>query len=416
MSRRAAPVVIAGAGATGSAAALMLRQEGFDGRVVLVGAEPGVPYERPPLSKGVLTDDAEPEPAAIHAAEAFDHARIELRLGERAQTVGDDGRVTLSSGTVLRASRVLMATGGTPRALVLPGAGLGGVLTLRDFRDALSLRRALREAEAVAVIGGGVLGAEVAASARALGRDVTVLEVGATMLERAVGPALGRLFTDAHRARGVRVVTGARIARLRGEGRRVRWVGLEDGTRVPADVVVVAVGIEPAAGPVAGLGLASPAGILTDARGATAVPGIYAAGDIARYPSVRAGGHQRLEHWRHAQAHGAAVARAMLGVGDGYDELPWFWSDQYDLRLQLAGDPQRADDVVVRGALDAEGLLAFYLRDGLLTGVAAVNRPRELRRMLRWLSAPARFDPRELAEPTVKVADLRPLDVEAAVL
>lgn len=398
--------VIIGAGVAGVAAAATLRDEGFDGRVVLVGGEPHAPYDRPPLSKALLQGAQSPAAIELRPERFYTEAEIDLRLGtEVTRLLPAERRVVLATGETLHADKVLLCTGGVPRRLDVPGADLEGVHYLRSLDDALALRDALGAGVEVVIVGAGWIGAEVAASARELGCAVTLLEIEPVPFARAVGAEIGHVYAQLHRDRGVDLRTGLGVARFEG-GDRVRAVVTSDGRAVPADVVVVGVGMAPATGLAEDAGLAVAGGIVVDEYGETSVAGVYAAGDVANCVDARAGRHVRREHWQHAQRHAASTAKSMLGRRQPYGEVPWFWSDQYGINLQVAGDPAAADEVVRRG--DAEDLCfaAFHLLEGRLVAAVGVNCPRDVRAALRLIELGCPVDRSDLADPGV---DLRRL-------
>jgi 3-phenylpropionate/trans-cinnamate dioxygenase ferredoxin reductase subunit len=402
--------VIIGAGVAGVRAAGALRNEGFDGRLVLVGAEPHLPYDRPPLSKEVLLGAQPPSDIQLHPEDFYDGLDIELRVATTAtRLLPRERRILLATGEALTADKVLLCTGGRPRRLDVPGRDLGCVHCLRTVDDAVAIRDRLHQAAGVVVVGAGWIGAEVAASARELGVQVTLLELAPIPLARVLGDELGRAYAQLHRDRGVDLRTDVGVARIDGR-ERVREVVTTDGRSVPADLVVVGVGTEPATRLAANAGIAVRNGILVDERGETSVPGVFAAGDGANRLDVRTGRHVRMEHWLSAQRHAVATAGAMLGRREAFSEVPWFWSDQYGIGLQMAGDPARADDVVRRGDIEDLSFAAFYLRQGCLVAAVGINRPRDVRAAMRLIEQGEPVDRAALADASV---DLRRLTTRA---
>ncbi len=374
--------VIVGASLAGLRAAETLRTEGFDGRVVLVGEEPHLPYDRPPLSKGILDRSAVPASIRFREAAYFDEQRIELVLGRRAVAIRRaDATVDLDDGTSLRADRVLIATGGRGRELPIPTAHLSGVHQLRSLDDAMAIRDALVPGATVVVIGGGFIGAEVAASARTVGCDVTIIELADVPLARALARDMSLRFADEHRAAGVTLCTGVGVSAIEGVD-HVTAVVDSTGVHHRADVVVVGIGLVPNVELAAEAGLAVDNGVVVDEHCATSNPAVFAAGDVANFHSSALGRRVRRENWQNAADQGAAAALGMLDRATPYCESPWFWSDQYDLRLHLCGRSDGADQVVWRGDLASASACAFYLRDGVLIGAAGINRPKDVRAAL----------------------------------
>jgi 3-phenylpropionate/trans-cinnamate dioxygenase ferredoxin reductase subunit len=388
-------VAVVGASLAGLRAAEALRAKGYDGNLLIIGAEPHRPYDRPPLSKGFLLGTTRAEDLALAEPAEELGLNADWRLGVRAQRLDTRaGALTLSDGRTEAVDGVVIATGGRPRTL--PGTeGITGVVTLRGLDDAVALRAQLAtEPEHVVVIGAGFLGAEVAASARTLGREVTVVEAMPVPLAGAVGPYLGGICGQLHGDHGVRLILGHGVAGLDTviePGRRqVCAVRLDDGRALPAELVVVAVGMRPSTGWLAGSGLAVDDGVRTDAGWVTALPNVVAVGDVARH---RCGGKfVRHEHWTSAaKAPATAVANLLAGrhlghcAGGGY-----FWSDQYGVRIQFAGSVAPTDDVrVIEGAPEDRAFLATCHRDGVTTGVLAMNMARAFTRARRTLAVTA---------------------------
>ncbi|REF01033.1 NAD(P)/FAD-dependent oxidoreductase [Thermomonospora umbrina] len=371
-------VVVVGTGVAGATAALTLRTEGYDGRITLIGDEPHQPYRRPPLSKDVLTGGSAPERIRLRPPAAWRDQDIELLTGTSV-TGFDASHVTLADGSRLGYDRLLLATGGRPR--VLPhAAGIAGVHTLRTLDDAQALRADLEAAESLLVIGAGLVGLEVAASAHALGREVTVLEAADRPLERVLPTVLADAVTRLHGSRGIAIHTGVRLNALTRKGDTL-VAEAADGGRWSAQVVLVAIGNEPQTRLAEEAGLQVSDGIVVDASGATSAPDVFAAGDVARYPDPLHGGSHRGEHWNHAQRHGAAVARAMLGHDAPYTEVPWCWTDQHQITLQMIGRPPESADLLVDGDPDGFDFTAVAHRDGTPVAAFAAGRPGDFRRL-----------------------------------
>jgi 3-phenylpropionate/trans-cinnamate dioxygenase ferredoxin reductase subunit len=403
-------VVVVGASLAGVRAAEELRAAGYAGRVTIVGDEPDAPYDRPPLSKQVLAGSWPTERAALHVSAdgGLDGLDVDLRLGVRATALDLAARtVTVRpatgegpDGEALAFDGLVIATGCAARRL--PGTdGVAGLHVLRTLADCDALRAALGAgARRVVVVGGGFIGAEVAATCRGLDIEVTLVEALPVPLGRVLGDDIGAVLADLHREHGVDVRLGVGVDGFDttpdppgGAGARVRAVRLADGSTVEADVVVVGIGVVPNTGWLEGSGLRLDNGVVCDAT-TLAAPGVVAAGDVARWPSTRAGGLVRVEHWDNAITMGQHAARRLLaelgrpgGAVEAYDPVPWFWSDQYDRKLQLAGHPVGADEVrVVDGSTDERRFVALYRRGDHLAAVLAMNRPRPVITFRRLLS------------------------------
>lgn len=333
-----AGMVIIGAGECGVRAAMTLRENGYDGPVTLIGAEPHLPYERPPLSKGAMTCDGAPLAKTINARDVLEAAGIDCLTGTAATAIDPAGKtVTLSGGRMLPFDRLLIATGANPRRLPLAGAEDVRCLSLRTFDDALKIRAHLDRGSRIAILGGGFIGLELAASARKRGAAVTVIEAQKRLLMRGVPEEIAAVIEARHRAEGVDIRCGTGLAAIE-PGIETLHLSLSDGTRLDVELLVIGIGAVPEMALAEAAGLAIDNGIAVDSRLATSVPDIFAAGDCCSFPSpVYDGRRIRLEAWRSAQEHGALAARNMLGHDMEIEAVPWFWSDQYDLTLQIAG-------------------------------------------------------------------------------
>ncbi|MDX6415920.1 MAG: 3-phenylpropionate/trans-cinnamate dioxygenase ferredoxin reductase component [Trebonia sp.] len=371
--------VLLGSGLASVTAASTLRMEGFEGRVIIVGDEPHVPYSRPPLSKDVLRAEKSPEQTRLRPGAWYASNDVELRLGVRAAAVDPGAHmVELADGTGLAYDKLLIATGGVPRTLDIPGADLPGVFFLRRLDDALALREHLTPGTPVAVIGAGFIGAEVAASARTLGCEVIMLEIAEIPLGHALGPEIGQVYADVHRERGVELRTGVGVERIEGHG-HVQRVVATDGRVHDASVVVIGVGLVPELDLARRSGLATGNGVIVDEYCQASVDDVFAAGDIANHPNHFLGRRIRVEHWQNAQHQGATAARNMLGRHKPFREVPWVWSDQYEHNLQVVGLPDPARRMVVRGDTATRNFSAFFMHDGRVTAALAVNRPGDIR-------------------------------------
>lgn len=398
-------VVIVGAGLTAGAAAAGLREEGFDGRVVVVGEEPHPPYERPPLSKELLRGEQDRDAVFVRPRSWYEEQEVDLRLGIRAERLDPAGpAVELAGGERIAADAVLLATGGRPRVLADPS---DRILYLRTIEDAERIRDHLRPGHRLVVVGGGFIGAEVAASARGMGADVTMLEMAAVPLEAVLGREIGEVYAAIHRDHGVDLRTEAVVSSVEESAGGV-VVRTRDGEAVEGDAAVIGVGIVPADEVAREAGLEVGDGVVVDERCRTSAPGVFAAGDVARHHHPVFGRPIRVEHFDNALRQGAAAARSMLGREEPYDHPHWFWSDQYDVNLQMAGHPGEWDRMVVRGSLGAWSFAAFYLREGVLVAALSVNRGRDVRRTMKLIGARARPDPDRLADEDVDLRTLLP--------
>ncbi|WP_328649930.1 FAD-dependent oxidoreductase [Amycolatopsis sp. NBC_00348] len=364
-------VLVVGAGQSGFQAAASLRDRGFDGRVVLVGDEPGVPYQRPPLSKAYLAGTAGLEQLHLRGEDFFAEKGIEL-VDARVKSIDRAAnRVHFDDDEELAYDHLVLATGARNRALPVPGADLPGVLALRTRDDADRLRASLSDARDVVVVGGGFIGLEFASHA---GRSVTVVEAQDRLLNRVASSEISGYFAELHREAGHTVLLGQGVSALHGDS-RVREVELSDGTRLPADLVVIAVGVVPetALAEAAGLDIAN--GVVVDAHLRTSDPRIFAIGDCANFPCVQAGAATRLESVQNAVDQARCVAAALTGADEPYASLPWFWTDQSGAKLQIAGILDRADRTVVAGDREAGKFSVLSFRDDVLIAVESVNRP-----------------------------------------
>lgn len=402
--------VIVGASLAGGSAAVTLREEGFDGRVVLVGAEPEPPYERPPLSKEYLRGEAAFEKALVRPAEWYAANDVETRFGSRATAIDPAARaVELAGGERIAYDKVLVATGGRNRRLAVPGADLDGVLDLRTVHDSDRIRAEARPGRRAAVVGMGFIGSEVAASLRESGVEVAAIASGKAPLDKVLGEDFGRVVGDVHREHGVELHVEQRVAAFEGAG-RVERVVTEKGTRIECDFAVVGAGIEPAVEVVEGTGVELDDGVVVDELCRTNVDGIFAAGDVARHWHPLFGRRMRPEHWDNALKHGPAAARSMLGKGEPYAPVHWFWSDQYDLNLQYAGLRAGFDELVVRGSLEKRSCVAFWLGSGRVLAALGVNRGRDVRRTLALIAARTPVEAASLRDPDVDLRTLAPTE------
>ncbi len=399
--------VIVGASLAGATAAATLRSEGFDGRLVLIGEEPLPPYERPPLSKEYLRGEQPLEKAWIRPPEFWAENDVEARFGARVERVDPADRVVvLGDGERIAFDAALIATGCRNRRLAVPGADLPGVLELRTAADADRIKAAAERAQKAVVVGAGFIGSEVAASLRGLGLDVTVVEFMQTPLERVLGLELGRVIEGLHRDHGVELILGEAAERFEGAGRFEALV-TTSGRRVEGDFAVVGVGVEPVCDVVRDTDVRVDNGVLVDATLATSVPGIFAAGDVARHDHP-VFGPIRVEHFDNALKMGETAGRNMLGRNEVFDDPHWFWSDQYDAQIQMSGFATSWDRIVFRGKVEERSFAAFLLKDGVLRSAFSMNWKFDVRRAMPLIRAMARPDPDRLADPEFDLRTLAP--------
>jgi 3-phenylpropionate/trans-cinnamate dioxygenase ferredoxin reductase component len=401
--------LIVGASLAGAKAAETLRAEGFTGRVILVGEEPEVPYERPPLSKGFLLGTEERQNAFVHERVWYDKQNIELRTGLRIAAIDPAAHtVTAATGERLDYDKLLLTTGSVVRRLQVPGAHLDGVHYLRRVEHADALRTVLGQAGRLVVVGGGWIGLEATAAARTHGASVALVEVASLPLQRVLGDELAQVFADLHAEHGVDLRLGTGIREITGSGGRAASVVLDDGTSIPADAVVVGVGITPAVELAEAAGLDVDNGVLVDSALRTSDPDIYAAGDVANADNPLLGRHIRVEHWANALNGGPAAARSMLCREVVYDPVPYFFSDQYDLGMEYSGyaEPGGYDQVVFRGDVPGREFIAFWLADGRVVAGMNVNVWDVTDDVQRLIRSGARVDPHRLTNPAVPLAEV----------
>jgi NADPH-dependent 2,4-dienoyl-CoA reductase/sulfur reductase-like enzyme len=380
-----AGVLIVGGGLAGQRCAETLRRRGYEEPVRIVCAEAERPYDRPPLSKGVLGGSVEEAATAFRPSEWYEEQGVELLLGARAERLDPESRlVLLEGGEELPYGRLLIASGGAPRRLPFL-EGFENVHYLRTFGDARRLKAELGPGVRLAIVGAGFIGQEVAATALGLGAEVTIVEAMEVPLAPILGTELGRWFADLHIEAGVRLLTGAMLEGTHGEG-RVEQLVLADGTRIDCDVVVAGIGTVPATGWLGGSGLGE-SGVEVDVHGRTALPGVFAAGDASLPFDPRFGVHARTEHWDAAAWQGAAAAKAMLGEEPGTPPLPSFWSDQHGVRIQSVGHPHLGDGVAIEGDPAARDFEAVFFRQGSPVAGLTVSRPRSIPALRKQIEA-----------------------------
>jgi 3-phenylpropionate/trans-cinnamate dioxygenase ferredoxin reductase component len=399
-------VVVVGAGQAGGWAAKTLRNEGFNGRIVLVGDEAHPPHERPPLSKAVLAGTAEPDSTHLFKRDAYEGLGLDVRAGVAVAAIERSSHtVVLTDSETIAYDRLILCTGSAPRKLGVPGAPSPRLYYLRTIDDAVVLRPRLAPGAHLIAIGAGWIGLEVAATARKRGAGVTVIEPLSRICARAAPPEISEHLLQLHERHGVAFRLGVGVSAIEDTAGAV-VVTLTDGTSVRGDAVLAGIGITPNVALAKAAGLAVDNGIIVDEHTQTSDPRVFAAGDVANMPLGCVGARVRLESWANAQNQAIVAAKAALGKEARYDELPWFWSDQYDLNLQMLGVPARWPEPVVRGALGSESFTLFYLDGENIVGVVAANAPRELRAAKRLMQQrkPARAE--DLANPAMNLAKL----------
>lgn len=399
-------VAIIGAGQAGAQAAYSLRQAGFEGKITLLGDEPAPPYQRPPLSKGYLKGELSADRLFLKPLDYYAENRIDLVTG--ATAVGLDlsaRRVELKDGASLSWDRLVIATGARPRRLALPGVALDGVLELRTLADVDDLRPRLKSGARLVVVGGGYIGLEAAAAAASLGVQVTVLEAAPQLLGRVTGPEIAAFIMDVHRSAGVDIRLSAAVEGFEGAG-SVSGVRLAGGHVLDCDVVLVGVGVVPNMELAAEAGLACGAGLIVDRGGRTSHPDVFAAGDLVQRPLVHYGREGRLESVHNAIEGGKIIAASILDRAPPIEEAPWFWSDQFDVKLQTAGLWTGADQRVVRGDPASGHFAVFYLKEGRLLAVDAVNAAPEFLVGKKLAAIAARLAPSELADASLSMKDI----------
>jgi 3-phenylpropionate/trans-cinnamate dioxygenase ferredoxin reductase component len=398
--------VIVGASLAGGGAAATLRQEGFDGKVILIGAEPQPPYERPPLSKEYLRGESSFEQTLVQPPDFYGENGIETRYGVRATRVDAAEKVVeLGGGESVAYDKLLVATGGRNRLLPIPGLHLEGVHDLRTVADCERIRTEIAPGRKAVVVGMGFIGSEVAASLRQSGVEVVVVDRNKVPLRRVLGEEVGRVMEGIHRDHGAKLIFEDTVAAFEGAD-RVERVVTQGGRRFECDFVVVGLGVEPVMESLAETGVQIDNGIVVDEFCRTGVEGIYAAGDVANHYHPVFERRIRVEHWQNALNQGPAAARNMLGKDEPYDDIPWFWSDQYDFNLQYTGFHTEWDELIVRGSMEERNFVAFYRKDERVLAAVAVNRGKDLRRSMRLIKAQRPVDATKLQDPDV---DLRAL-------
>ena len=399
-------VVIIGAGEAGGQTAISLRQGSYEGRIIVLGDEAYIPYERPPLSKAFLAGEAELERMYMRGPEFYPQNKIELRLNTSVKTIDrTKKRVTLINGEALAYDKLVIATGGRVRKLSCPGADLPGVHYLRSIDDVIGYRDQLVAGANLAIIGGGYIGLEVAAVVIKRGCKVTVIEALPRVLNRVVAPEMSAFYTDVHRQAGVNILTSTAVTALEGQG-KIEYVVCNTGQRIAADLAIVGIGIVPNIAIAQAAGLNCDNGIVVDKFALTSDPDIYAVGDCSNHPNEILGRRLRLESVPNALAQGKAAALHILGKPEKYAEVPWFWSDQYDLKLQMTGLSEPGDTVVIRGSMPERKFSACYLRHGVFVACNAVNMAKDFLQSKKLIAAKNQIDPVKLADVSIPLKDM----------
>ncbi len=393
-------VVVVGGGHAAGHIVGALRMNGYDGPVRIVADEPVAPYQRPPLSKNYLAGEMAPDELYLKSLDFYERNEVALALGCRVESIDRSAKaITTSHGGSIPYDKLVLATGARVRGLALPGSDLGGIHYLRTMADTDRIRGDLGPGRRLVICGGGYIGLEVAAvAARQINAAVTVLEMADRVMNRVIAPVVSTFFGDLHAGNGVDIVTGIEVVSFEGR-KRVERVVTADGRVFPADVVVVGVGVVPNIELAETAGLRCDDGILVDARGQTEDPDILACGDCTRHPNGIYGMHVRLESVQNAVDQATMVARALCAMTGTYSAVPWFWSDQYDTKLQIAGLSAGHDQTVLRGDPADGAFSIFYLKEGRLLAVDAINRPREYMMGRKLIASGARPAPERIADP-----------------
>jgi 3-phenylpropionate/trans-cinnamate dioxygenase ferredoxin reductase subunit len=403
-------ILVVGASQAGVQLAASLRDLGHTAPITLVGAEPHLPYQRPPLSKGFLTGAASAESLALRTRDYYHEQQIDLMLGERVMGIDlESGRATTDAGREIRAGRVALATGSRPRRLVVPGSELTGVLYLRDLNDAAAVSAALHTAKSVVIVGGGYIGLEAASVAAAAGVRTILVEAAGRLIERVAAPVLSSFFLQLHEGRGVDVRLSRFVTHMDGHEGAVRTVHLDNGEAVAADLVLIGIGVTPRTELAESMGLQVQGGIVVDRQGRTSDSRVVAAGDCTLLPHpLQPEVMVRLESVQNAVEQAKVAAAALLGRDDVYDTVPWFWSDQGEVKLQIAGISAGYDAVVVRGDPGTRKFSVLYYRQERLIAADSVNAPADYLAVRRALTARATMEPAAVADPAVALKSLLP--------
>jgi 3-phenylpropionate/trans-cinnamate dioxygenase ferredoxin reductase subunit len=403
-----AGTVIVGTGQAGFQTAASLRSEGYTEPITLIGEEPHIPYNRPPLSKGFVLGKQDAESIELRPVSFYKNHQINLLCGERVVGISRaEKQIEIASGGSLSYDSLVLAVGASNRKLPVAGADLDGVLYLRSLAEAVFIKKRIEEAQSIVVIGGGFIGLELASVASALGKSVTVIEALPRVMARVVAPTISEFFRELHASRGVKILCGAFVTEIRGTnirggiGGRVSEVVASDGAVYPADLVLVGIGVVPNTELARDAGLAISNGIAVDEYLQTADTDIFAIGDCAEYPNAFAGTRVRLESVQNAADQAQCIALTIAGRRTKYNSLPWFWSDQYEIKLQMAGISAGHDRVVTRGDAELRKLSVFYFKDGKLIAVDSINRPVDHMIGRKLIATGASLSPEEAGDESV---------------
>ena len=398
--------VIIGAGHAGGQAASTLRMKGFEGKIIMLGDEAYVPYERPPLSKGLLSGDIDIERVYLRKPDWYAKKNVDLRVNTLVDTIDKDNKsLALADGSTVTYDKLLIATGTRVRKLNLPGEELEGIFYLRAIADTLAIQKRLKPDAKVVIVGGGYIGLEVAAVSAKMGCDVTVLEGLDRVMNRVVAPEVSAFYHDVHTSAGVKILTGVGVTAYEGDG-DVTHVVTADGSKYEADLVVVGVGVIPNCEIAEAAGLTVDNGLVVDKFAQTSDPDIYAAGDVTNHPNALLGRRLRLESVQNAVDQAKTAASAMLGTLGEYAEIPWFWSDQYDLKLQIVGLSEPDDDVVMRGDPASRKFSVCYVRDGQFVAINTINNVKDFMGSKKLIAAGRKIDPALLADTDTPLKEM----------
>ena len=400
-------VAIAGAGHAAGQVVATLQQKKFDGTILLVGEEPWLPYQRPPLSKKFLAGELDAERLHFKPESFYDQPGIEVRLETRIDAIDHDNKTLhTATGEIIAYDKLIIATGARPRLLDAPGVELAGVHYLRTIADVTGIRQQLAQGTQMAIVGAGYIGLEVAAVASQLGADVTVMEMEDRVMSRVVSPAISEFYQKEHAAHGVNLMLSTGVSGFGGNG-QVESVQLASGEQVVADLVVIGIGIVPNAELALDAGLDVDNGIVVDDHCQTSAADVYAVGDCTHHPNDILGCRVRLESVHNALEQAKTAASNICGEDSCYAQVPWFWSDQYDLKLQIAGLSQGYDQAILRGDPDSRSFSCLYLKEGQLIAVDAVNSPKDFMQSKALIAAHAVIDPAQLANAENELKNLR---------
>jgi 3-phenylpropionate/trans-cinnamate dioxygenase ferredoxin reductase subunit len=395
-------VVIVGAGQAGFQIAASLRGQGYEGRIALIGDEPNLPYQRPPLSKGFMTGQQNIEDTTLRPIAFYQSHRIDLVTGTKVTEIDRlDCSVSLASGRRVPYKALVLAVGARNRILSVKGAELDGICYLRTDTEAVEIQQRLEYARNIVVIGGGFIGLELAAAAGTLGKSVRVLELQSRLMPRVVSPILSDFYRDLHTSKGVEISLDVALSEISGHQGRVTKLVLSDGSVCPADLVLVGIGVVPNVELAGGAGLSVSNGIVVDEHLQTGDESIYAIGDCADHPNPFAGGRVRIESVQNAVDQAKCVAAAIVGRSDNYRAVPWFWTDQFDIKLQMAGLSRGYGRIVTRGEPESRKFSVFYFRDDRLAAVDSVNRPGDHLAGRKLIGAGTQITPEQAADLSV---------------